>query len=462
MNSPWPFVRPAYWVILLTLHLRTVFGAETLAVNPSGPTAIAIEALIRLKGIDLETYPAMKTAVMKVLEQVRGTPQFVELVRDFKIKDQSPALLEFAVQHPDDSSGVEAMRLILANQDFALLTNSLAGTDAVNVVEALGNTGEKQIVPLLAPLVTDTKREANLRKQVLRSLARIQDGAAALLKLAREEKLPDDLKFIASAELNNVRWAEIKTEAAKLLPLPQSQNAQPLPPIGDLLKMKGDPARGGEVFARETVGCIKCHQVNGRGTDVGPNLSEIGSKLGKDALFESILDPNAGISFGYEAWQIELKNGDEAFGLIVSESADELAIKAQTGIVTRYQKTDVVKRQQMKTSIMPTGLQQAMSTQDLVDLVEYLSSLKKSANSRLGGKSSPVGFCTTEIPYISEGSTPAHSCRSKMFSILTGLREAMSIGESDERSQPGQYQRLPSVASAAIPPDRLLIATQSV
>jgi len=311
---------------------------------------------------------------------VRGMPQFVELVRDFKIKDQNSALLELAIQHPNDSSGAEAMRLILANQDFTLLTNSLVGTNAVKVVEALGNTGEKQIVPLLAPLVKDTNLEVNLRKQVVHSLVRIQDGAVGLLKLVREEKLPDDLKFTASTELNNVRWPEIKTEAAKLLPLPQGQNAQPLPPVAELLKMRGDPARGAEVFARETVGCAKCHQVNGRGTEVGPNLSEIGSKLGKDALYESILDPNAGISFGYEAWQIDLKNGDEAFGLIASESADELAIKAQTGIVSRYRKGEIAKRQQMKTSLMPTGLQQAMSPQDLVDLVEYLSSLKKAAN----------------------------------------------------------------------------------
>ena len=380
MNFPLPFVRPVCWALLLTLPLSAVFAVDPQSVKAPERTAIAIEALSRLKDIDLETNPAVRTAVMKVLEQVRGTPQFVELVRDFKLKDQSPALLEFAIQHPNDSSGAEAMRLILASQDFAFVTNSLTGTNAVKVVESLGNTGEKQIVPLLAPLVTDTNREVNVRKQVVRSMARIQDGAAVLLKLAREELLPDDLKFTASSELNNVHWAEIKAEAAKLLPLPQGQNAQPLPPIGDLLKMKGDAARGAEVFARETVGCLKCHQANGRGAEVGPNLSEIGGKLGKDALFESILDPNAGIAAGYEAWQIELKNGDEAFGLIVSDSADELTVKAQTGIVSRYRKTEIAKRQQMKTSIMPAGLQQAMSTQDLVDLVEYLSTLKKPAN----------------------------------------------------------------------------------
>ncbi len=72
-----------------------------------------------------------------------------------------------------------------------------------------------------------------------------------------------------------------------------------------------------------------------------------------------------------------MKNGDEAYGLIASETADELAIKAVGGIVTRYKKSDIAKRAQQKLSIMPAGLQQTMSVQELVDLVEYLSSLKK-------------------------------------------------------------------------------------
>src|SRR5205823_13491201 len=152
-----------------------------------------------------------------------------------------------------------------------------------------------------------------------------------------------------------------------------------LPPVTELVKLKGDPVRGAEVFNREAVGCFKCHQVNGHGTDFGTNLSEIGTKLAKEALCEAILDPSAGISFGYEAWQIELKNGDEAYGLIVSETADEIALKTQGGIVTRYKKSDIARREQQKLSIMPAGLQQALSTQDLVDLVEYLAALKKAA-----------------------------------------------------------------------------------
>ena len=73
---------------------------------------------------------------------------------------------------------------------------------------------------------------------------------------------------------------------------------------------------------------------------------------------------------------VELKNGDEAYGLIVSETADELAIKAVGGAVTRYKKADILQRQKQKVSIMPSGLQQAMTIQELVDLVEYLATLR--------------------------------------------------------------------------------------
>ncbi|HZR20603.1 MAG TPA: c-type cytochrome, partial [Verrucomicrobiae bacterium] len=206
-----------------------------------------------------------------------------------------------------------------------------------------------------------------------------QEGAAALLEMARAQTLPQDLHLTAATELNAVRWEAIKNEAAQVLPLPRTQNTQPLPPISELVKRKGDPQNGAAVFQRETVGCYKCHQVNGQGTDFGPNLSEIGTKLAKDALYEAILDPSAGISFGFEAWQLDFKNGDDALGLIVSETSDELALKTVGGIVTRYKKSEILHRTKQKLSIMPAGLEQTMSARELVDLVEYLSTLKKTA-----------------------------------------------------------------------------------
>jgi putative heme-binding domain-containing protein len=360
------------FLFVLFLTGATVFGAEQ-----DQPNSVVLEALSRLKGIDLESNPAVKNAVLKILEQVKGTPQFVEVVRDFKITGQETALLDFACKQPASSTAAEAVRIVLHSDRTNLIGEALDGTNGAPLVEALGNTGEKEIVPLLEPRLVDKEHDSLFHRKAAHALSGVREGAELLLRLAKEQKLPEDVRFIASSDLNNAHWPEIKTEAGKILPLPAGQNAEPLPSVSQLIKMTGDATRGAAVFRRENVGCIKCHQVHSEGIEFGPNLTEIGTKLGKDALFESILDPSAGISFGYEAWQLELKNGDEPYGLITSETEDEVLLKSVGGVSTLYKKSDIAKRTKQKLSIMPAGLQQNMSAQELVDVVEYLATLKK-------------------------------------------------------------------------------------
>jgi len=365
--------------VALILVWQLGLGSVPAVGADADHTAISLEALSRLKDIDLEANPAVKAVVLKLLDQVQGTPQFVEIVRDFKIKGQESGLIQIAAHDPSSQAGVDSMRLVLSSDKPEIIKQALESTNAIHIAEALGNTGEKGIVPLLEPIVVDVGRDVALRKQSVKALAKVQEGAAGLLGLAKSQKVPDDLRLTASMELNAVRWEDLKATAAQLLPLPHGQDAKPLPPMAELVKMQGDPKKGEAVFRSETVGCAKCHQVNGVGIDFGPNLSEIGTKLAKEAIYEAILDPSAGISFGFEAWQIELKNDDEAYGLIVSETPDEVALKAVGGVVTRYKKSDIAKRTQQKLSIMPAGLEKTMSLTDLVDLVQYLSSLKRTA-----------------------------------------------------------------------------------
>ncbi|PAW80220.1 MAG: hypothetical protein B9S33_18820 [Pedosphaera sp. Tous-C6FEB] len=354
-------------------------GALAQPIDPEKLNTM-IEALTRLGPEAVKANPRLTDALGKVLTATRGTPQFVQLVEQFKVADQNSGLLEVAAKHPAAEAGVTALRLVLASGDTVALSTALKGTNVVfaaRLVEALGNTGAKQLPALLLPLVTDPQRDGIVRKPAVRALARTQEGAAGLLQLAREDKLPAELKFTASAELNAVRWPELKAEAAKLLPPPLGQGDKALPPVAELLAMKGDAKRGAEVFSREAVGCAKCHVVNGQGVDFGPALSEIGSKLGKDALLESILDPSAGISFGFEAWTFETQAGEEIFGLLVSETGAEVSVKTVGGAVTKLKKSDVAKRHPSKLSSMPAGLQQAMTVQELADLLEYLATLKK-------------------------------------------------------------------------------------
>src|SRR5689334_15855369 len=74
-------------------------------------TATKVEALTRLINIDLESNAALKGAVLKVLEKTRGTPVYVEIVREFKLKGHGQELLDYAMQYPNESSGIEAFRM---------------------------------------------------------------------------------------------------------------------------------------------------------------------------------------------------------------------------------------------------------------------------------------------------------------------------------------------------------------
>jgi putative heme-binding domain-containing protein len=152
--------------------------------------------------------------------------------------------------------------------------------------------------------------------------------------------------------------------------------ATPLPPLPELIKMPGDAARGKQLFMTAAT-CNKCHVVNGEGKDVGPNLSEIGSKLAKDACLISILDPSAGISHNFETYLAVTADGKVISGLLVSKTDSEVVLKDANAIVHTLAVSDLDEFAKLPTSLMPADLQKTMSAQDLVDVVEYLLTLKK-------------------------------------------------------------------------------------
>lgn len=353
-------------------------AAALLALSAAAQNSAQIEALQRLKGMDLEANPALKAAVVRVAEQSRGTPEYVAIVRDFKLTGQRDGLLEAAIKLAGESAGADAARLLLAQGEAEFLAGRLkAGHahEAAPLAQAVGQTGDRAAVPVL--LTALGNEDHAIRATAIRGLARTQEGAQELLRLAREDKLDERGRTTASLALAQARWPDIKAAAAKLLPPPAAGDGMPLPPVEELMKLTGDPARGAKIFRSEQVACSRCHQVGGEGVDFGPALTEIGTKLDRRALYDSILDPSAGISFGFEGWAVETRQGAELFGIMASETADELAVKDQTGIVTRVKKADVTKREPQKSSVMPAGLAQVMTKQELVDLVEYLTTLKK-------------------------------------------------------------------------------------
>ena len=356
---------------------RKTAALAKLASLGSRNETIAGEALQRLTKVDLNADPALKETVTGILAAARGTPRFVELVRDFKLKDQGPGLFEVIAKDPTTPAAIEAAKLLLTPDYTPLVEREIKADDALKLVIAFGNTADQRAARILLPIATDLNRDLGIRKQAVKSLIQSQAGTQSVLKLAAENKFPEDLKMTATGAFAAVQMPKFKDEIARLFPLPSAAGGQQLPPIAELAKMKGDIARGKAVYARAESTCVTCHRAAGVGADVGPALDEIGSKLAREALYESIIAPNAGLSMGFETTHLTLKNGDAAMGIVRSDTAEELVLAMPGGIQNRYRKSDIAKREKLPVSLMPHGLQAMMSTQELVDLVEYLASLKK-------------------------------------------------------------------------------------
>ena len=149
-----------------------------------------------------------------------------------------------------------------------------------------------------------------------------------------------------------------------------------MPAIAKVMKRSGDSKNGAKVFAG-TGTCAKCHIVNGAGIELGPDLSEIGSKLSREAMFESILFPSAGISHNYENWLVAKDDGVIVSGLLRTKTETTTTIKDINGIVHEIPADEIEEQKRIKLSLMPVDLVKNFSEQDLVDLVEYLMTLRK-------------------------------------------------------------------------------------
>lgn len=359
-------------VACLFLGVMGVCGMRISAAD--APAAPPIDVLLRLKGTNLDSSPAVKAALDRALVAYRGQPPFLELVRAFNLTDRADGLIVLAVAHPDDSTGAEALQRVIEDGGLDAIKQAMAGAGGSALVRALGNVADASVPELLQPVMLDAKAPEALRLDAVRALAHSEAGAQALLELARAGGFPETLKPAAATALAASPWPAVKDEAARLLP-PTASAGQPIPSLAEALALRGDVARGEKVFFGAAA-CASCHQVNGRGLDFGPGLSEIGDKFAAEALYAAIVEPNAGISFGYEPWQITLRNG-AAVGFIASETDDELTVKAPGNIITRYRKSDVTARERIPGSLMPPGLLAATNAQEVADLLVYLGSLKK-------------------------------------------------------------------------------------
>lgn len=257
----------------------------------------------------------------------------------------------------------------------------------VEVVQALANQiqpGDRRAapssaLPILQKLALAAERDLELRRATLLALMETRAGTLWLLDAGARKDFPEALKPEVGRLLRNSPHQDLRNRALVAFPPPSRLDPNKLPVLAGLLPRKGNPDHGAQLMkasVKSDLQCLKCHTVRGVGGNTGPDLSAIGLKASRENLFESLLLPNKAIADQYITWVIETKKGLTLTGLLVEETADYVTLRDANGKDTRIDKREIDTRAKSPNSLMPSDLLAYMTEDDLVDLIEYLASLK--------------------------------------------------------------------------------------
>jgi putative heme-binding domain-containing protein len=213
------------------------------------------------------------------------------------------------------------------------------------------------------------------------AIASRKDGSQALAKALAGKKLaPDTAKLV----LRTVRSAPQPSD--ELIAAVQSagglsEAAWKLTPelVAELTKdaqTKGDPARGEEIYRAAANQCLKCHAIGGAGGIVGPDMVSLGATAQIDYLLEALIAPAAKVKENYHSKMVLDQDGQITSGIVVRDTPQDLVLRDAEDKLVTIAKANIASVKDSR-SLMPDGLVDSLTRQELVDLTAFLSQLGK-------------------------------------------------------------------------------------
>ena len=170
----------------------------------------------------------------------------------------------------------------------------------------------------------------------------------------------------------NVGYAGRSSMYQVLVQRPTAGGKTTAPTVHAILKSgKANKVNGDKIFFGKGA-CMACHRVQGRGQNLGPDLSDLGLRSNAEYVVRAILDPNADLIEGYQQAHLELKDGSEVFGMVQGETAKSIKIFLADGSPRDLAKSNVKKRTMLETSGMPPSYPFLLNPQETADLTVWL------------------------------------------------------------------------------------------
>jgi len=336
--------------------------------------------------LNVRMYFAYATALARLDDKQVNETQLADYFFDRLADDSTPpAMRVLALQLVPAKHGrlnVGFLQKLLAHEDRAL---------RLEAVRTLAEHPDGKRFNVLLDVMRNPSLGDEVRAQAVLGLAdKAEDHIDELLTLAEKESPPlrdEALRALINVKLGPVqlkRLASVSVVHPETRPLKDRVAGSPFfqkrPPAKDLdawLKLLDGPAdvaAGRRVFAHpKLAGCYRCHRVEGRGNVVGPDLSTIG-RTERRAILESILQPSNNVAPHYQTWVIETADGKVRSGLLTNTDLDDYAYLDERGEKFRVNTRDIVSIRAAPNSIMPDGLADRMTDQEMRDLLAYLCS----------------------------------------------------------------------------------------
>jgi putative heme-binding domain-containing protein len=349
-----------------------------------------VESLLKQPGVTKQVFE-LAIATLDVLEGAARDPKKEPSGEDFMLKllssdDSPPEIRRLALRSlSPDNPGLKA----------ELLVKYLGDSDAALRLEAIRTIRQRADAPRwpqLRDIAASADRPAEERCEAILGLSPDDaDDRKLLFSLAG-----DDNPEIAGEALRAIRGLELSANELTQLRSLQAKAAGPLkglvqrillksPPqdlpkhedVAAWLKLaegEGNSQAGERIFYSPRVGgCFRCHEFEGRGERVGPDLSTIGRALTRERLVQSIVDPSREIAPQFTSYSILLKSGEVLTGIHVGDEVDgRMKFADANGRVFHVHPNDIDRRQPSRQSIMPENLADNLTPQELRDLIAFL------------------------------------------------------------------------------------------
>jgi putative heme-binding domain-containing protein len=362
--------RPAAQRVALLTALAD--AARDRGVAPADRKPLA--ALLANPDVEIQ---ALRLAGLWKTEEMRGT--FSALARDDKA---TPEQRSAAIAGLGDLGGKESVvvlgTIIDAKGDIAMRRAAFVALARFDL-----NAAASRAPALLA----DEKPESV--QDLFDAFTTRKGGAATLAKALTGQKLPADVARVGVRTLRGSGrpddgLIEALSKAGGLTEGTRKVDAKEVEALTAEVRSRGDAIRGEAIYRRGDMQCLKCHAIGGAGGAVGPDMSSIGASAQIDYLVESLLLPSKAIKEGYHSVLVTTKRGEQFTGVKIRETKEAITLRTDQDKEVVIAMRRVENIMPSKVSLMPEGLTDTLTRNELVDLVAFLSSLGKTERFSVG------------------------------------------------------------------------------